>query len=249
MASMPVRPDRLPPPCPSWIYSNNSDTHTAKDRCWFGTDYIPFRSYVTDIAGGMVEVIGMGTVNLTTMSLPTQTDLDSHSSICLKNVLHTPAMLCNIIGRPIEDDYTIICDSSAPDSSGFILKNTNGRIAAYFKPMGEGPMLYQVQLGAPPLGHEFGISPLCSNGRYMIHAFWSQHERQRFEALMASGLMRASGVEPLTWAENRWLTKRFMSEWGIVLAYGLDYNVKEHREEGRAITRILMSHAKNEPNV
>ena len=158
-------------------------------------------------------------------------------------------MLCNIIGKPINDDYTILCGSSSPYDSGFIIKNPNSRIVAYFKPMGEGPMLYEIQLGAPPLGHEFGISPLCPNGLYMIHAFWSQRERRRFEALTAAGLMRASGVEPLTRAENHWLSKKFMSEKGIVLAYGLDYNRKEHREEGRAIMRILKSHAENELNV
>ncbi|KGO58989.1 hypothetical protein PEX2_093440 [Penicillium expansum] len=249
MASMPQRPVRPPPPCPSWVYSNNSDTHVAKDRCWFGQDYIPFKSHVTDIAGGSVEVIGMGTVNLTTMVSPAQTHPNPHGSLRLKNVLHAPAMLCNIIGSPVSDDYTVIYGPNSSDMSGFIVRNANGCIVAYFKPKGEGPGLYQVQLGQPPLGHEFGISPLCPNGLYMIHAFWSQRERHRFEILKASGLTRASGVEPLTLAERNWFGKQRMSEQAVTLAYGLNPDRREHREEGRAIMRILKSQTENEPKI
>ncbi|KAJ5383552.1 hypothetical protein N7517_001463 [Penicillium concentricum] len=247
MASMPQNPPRPPPPCPSWVFSNTSDTHVAKDRCWFGKDYIPFRSYVTDITGGPAVVIGMGTVNLATMSSPTQTDSDSHSSLCLKNVLHAPAMLCNIIGSPVEDDYTVFWGGlySSSDKSGEIMSKS-GRTVAYFKPMGQGPSLYQVQFSRPPLGYQFGISPLLQNGLYMIHAFWPQPERQRFALLKASGLIRASGVEPLTRSEKQWFGKRRMSENGILVEYGLNKNRKEHQEEGRAIMRILKSQAENE---
>ncbi|CAI7644617.1 unnamed protein product [Penicillium glandicola] len=249
MAAMGQRPEGPPPPCPSWVFSNNSDTHVAKDRCWFGKDYVPFRSYVTDLTGGVVEVIGMGTVDLATMSSPTQTGPDSHSILRLKNVLHTPAMLCNIIGRPVMEDYTVICGPTASDNAGWITKNNDGSSVAYFKPMSQGPNLYQVQLGEPPLGHQFGISPLFRNTLYMIHAFWSQRERRRFEMLKASGLIQASGVEPLTRSEKEWFRRRFMSEDSIMVAYGLDKNRWEHREEGRAIMRILKSHAENEPIV
>lgn len=147
------------------------------------------------------------------------------------------------------DDHTVICDRTASDNAGFIVKNTDGCIMAYFKPMSQGPKLYQVQLGEPPLGHEFGISPLCPNGLYMIHAFWSQRERQRFEILKASGLTRASGVEPLTEAETGWFRRNRMSEKAIRVAYGLNSNRREHQEEGRAIMRILKSHAENEPKI
>ncbi|KGO72140.1 hypothetical protein PITC_075780 [Penicillium italicum] len=249
MASMPQVSERPPPPCPSWVYSNNSDTHVAKDRCWFGQDYIPFRSYVTDIAGGSVEVIGMGTVNLATMSSPMQTHPNPHSSLRLKNVLHAPTMLCNIIGSPVRDDYTVMCGPIDSDMSGFLVRNADGRIMAYFKPMGQGPRLFQVQLGEPPLGHALGLSPLCPNGLYMIHAFWSQRERRRFEILKASGLTRASGVQPLTLAEKNWFGMHRMSERAIMLAYGLNHNRQEHREEGRAIMRILKAQTENEPKI
>ncbi|KAJ5405467.1 hypothetical protein N7465_006751 [Penicillium sp. CMV-2018d] len=248
MTSMPEKPRRPPPPCPSWVWSSNSDTHAAKDRCWFGDDYIPFRSYVTDIAGGCAEVIGMGTIILSTRGSPFQTGTRPNNFLRLKNVLHTPAMLCNIIGKPIMDDYTVIPTPSSPDLSGIIVANSNGSCQAYFKPMGQGPRLYQVQTHLPPLGHELGISPLCPNGNYLIHAFWSQRERRRFEIFKSSGLIRASGVAELTRAEKQWFGKRHMSEEGIALAYGLDYNRREHREEARAIMRILKSQAQNEPN-
>ncbi|CAI7595158.1 unnamed protein product [Penicillium palitans] len=241
-------PRRLPPPCPSWVWSSASDTHTAKDRCWFGDDYIPFRSYVTDIAGGWAEVIGMGTIILSTRGSPFQTGPHPDNYLRLKNVLHTPAMLCNIIGKPLLDDCTVIPTPSCPDVSGIIVDTLSGSIKAYFKPMGQGPLLYQVQTHLPPLGHDFGISPLCPNVTYLIHAFWSQRERRRFEIFKASGLIRASGVEALTQAEKRWFRQKHMTEEGITLAYGLDYNRVEHREEARAIMRILKAQAENEPN-
>lgn len=196
----------------------------------------------------MVEVIGMGTVHLATLSSPTQTGPDSNSILQLNNVLHTPAMLCNIIGRPLMEDYAVICGPIASDNAGWIMKN-DGSTVAYFKPMSQGPNLYQVQLGEPPLGHQFGISPLFPNTHYMIHAFWSQRERRRIEMLKASGLFQSSGVEPLTQSEKEWFRRRFMSEDAIIIAYGLDGNRWEHREEGRAIMRILKSHAENEPIV
>ncbi|OQE22134.1 hypothetical protein PENFLA_c013G04949 [Penicillium flavigenum] len=229
MASMPVRPDRPPPPCPSWVFSDKSDTHVAKDR-W-----------------GRAEVIGMGTVDLATMSPRTQTDPGSPSTLRLKNVLHAPAALCNIIGKPVTEDYTVIRGTTDSDHPGFIVKNTNGNIVAYFKPKDQGPDLYQVQLGEPPLGHEFGISPLCPNGNYLIHAFFSQRERHRFVILKFSGLIRASGVEPFTPTEKKWFGKNRMSEKAIRVAYGLDPNRKEHQEECRAIMRILKCQAENEP--
>ncbi|CAG8034437.1 unnamed protein product [Penicillium nalgiovense] len=228
------------------MYPSN-ETSVAKDRCWFGIDYIPFTSHFTDITGGRAEVIGMGTVDLATMSPPTQTDPGSPNTLRLKNVLHAPAALCNIIGRPVTDDHTVICGTTDSDYPGFIVKNTNGNIVAYFKPKNQGPDHYQVQLGEPPLGHEFGISPLCPNGNYLIHAFWSQNERHRFVIFKFSGLIRASGVEPFTPTEKKWFTKNRMSEKAIRIAYGLDPNRKEHQEECRAVMRILKYQAENEP--
>lgn len=190
----------------------------------------------------------MGTIILSTRGSPFQTGPHPNNYLRLKNVLHTPAMLCNIIGKPLLDDCTVIPTPSCPDVSGIIVDTLSGSIKAYFKPMGQGPLLYQVQTHLPPLGHDFGISPLCPNVTYLIHAFWSQRERRRFEIFKASGLIRASGVEALTQAEKRWFGQKHMTEEGITLAYGLDYNRVEHREEARAIMRILKAQAENEPN-
>ncbi|KAJ5189578.1 hypothetical protein N7491_005910 [Penicillium cf. griseofulvum] len=245
MATNGEYPERAPPPCPDWVFSNTSDTHVAKDRCWFGADYIPLSSHVTDMAGGSAEVIGIGTVNLTTMSSPTETNADLHSSLHLKNVLHAPGMICNIIGGPMMEDYAVSCGPSSSDNSGQIM-NKYGRTVAYFKPINPGPKLYLVQLAEPPSGYQFGISSLDPNGLYMIHAFWSHIERQRFASLKACGLTQASGVEPLTLSEKIWFRRRHMSQDGILIAYGLNKNRKEHQEEARAIMRILKSHAEIE---
>ncbi|TKW51478.1 hypothetical protein CTA1_6179 [Colletotrichum tanaceti] len=39
-------------PCPSWVWSNNSNAHAAKDRSWFGADYTPFKSAVGNLTDG-----------------------------------------------------------------------------------------------------------------------------------------------------------------------------------------------------
>ncbi|KXG48034.1 uncharacterized protein PGRI_019040 [Penicillium griseofulvum] len=242
MATIGQYPNRAPPPCPDWVFSNTSDTHVAKDRCWFGTDYTPFSSYVTDMAGGSAEVIGMGAVNLTTMNSPNETDPSLRDSLHLKNVLHVPAMLCNIIGSPMMEDYNVILGTSSPDNSGQIMSE-DGRTVAYFKPMDPGPKLYLVQISEPPSGYQFAFSPFHPNGLYLIHAFWSRVERQRFADLKAYGLTHVSGVDPLTESEKIWFTRNHMSQDRILVAYGLDNNRREHRQEARAIMRILKSHA------
>jgi hypothetical protein len=193
------------------------------------------------MAGGSAEVIGMGAVNLATMSLPNETNPNLRGSLHLKNVLHVPAMLCNIIGSPMVENYNVISGPSSSDNSGQIM-NEDGRTVAYFKPMNPGPKLYLVQLAEPPSGYQFALSPLHPNGLYLIHAFWSRVERQRFADLKAYGLTQA-GVEPLTEPEKIWFTRNHMSQDGILVAYGLEKNRREHREEARAIMRILKSHA------
>ncbi|KAK7427759.1 hypothetical protein QQZ08_005697 [Neonectria magnoliae] len=202
-------------PCPSWIWSNNSDIHAAKDRSWFGDDYTPLNSFVNDIMGGSTQVVGIGTVDLPTKTDPTKTGPRAHGILRLNNVLHAPGLLCNIIGRPVEDDYKIQDISSQSDQSGFIISRSNGRSVAYFKPLTRA-RFFEVRLSGPPVGPKVGPSPLNQQGIMLIHAFWPNSEREKFIALQAA---TDAATDGLTDAEKTWLKERYGGEYRFLKDY------------------------------
>ncbi|KAL5366367.1 hypothetical protein BJX96DRAFT_31768 [Aspergillus floccosus] len=240
-------------PCPSWIWSNNSDVHVAKDRSWFGDDYIPFESFVQNMFGGTVPVIGIGSVDLPTKTSPTKTGPRSHGILRLKNVLHAPSLFCNIIGRPILDDYMVECGTpkDPSGSSGSVTRRYDGRTVAYFKPQIGQVRLWEVRLSGPPVGPRVGRSPFKASGHYALHAFWPDSERQRFADLQTSARRVHTAVGYISrvpnWsststpAEKAWLKTHWGNEYRFLLSHGLSIYKNEDREEGRAILRALMS--------
>lgn len=199
-------------------------------------------SFFTDMVGNSIEVVGIGTVDLPTKSSPTETGPSSHGILRLKNVLHAPSMFCNLIGRPILDDYEIsLASGSALGPSGFITNRSDGRAVAYFKPLTGDVTLFEVQLSGPPVGPEVGPSPFRPSECYMLHAFWPASERQRFEALQASHQTQATASGPLTQAEKAWLKTHYGNEFEFLREYGLSIFKDEDREEGYTILRAIMS--------
>lgn len=164
----------------------------AKDRSWFSDDYTPFKTVVTDLCGGPMEIIGIGSVNLPVQTSPSQTGPSSQGILRLKTVLHAPGALCNILGKAILDELTWM---SIPreDTPGCFINPRNGSWVAYFKPRTQSPLL-EVQLSPPPIGPVVGPSPLSVSGHYMIHAFWAGSERRRFQAYrVARRTLRITG--------------------------------------------------------
>ncbi|KAJ5584608.1 uncharacterized protein N7459_004408 [Penicillium hispanicum] len=233
MAPFPQRNEQSTLPCPSWVFSNNSDVHVAKDRSWFGDDYTPFASSFHDISGNMIEVVGVGSVTLPTKTSPRQTGPSSHGILRLKQVLHAPGALCNLIGGPITDDHGVVTFVS-DGSSGFITKGPEGHPVAYFKPQGGNVVLLEVSLSEPPIGPRVGPSPFHPSGLYMIHAFWPETERRKFAA------------RPLTPAEKAWRKRHFGSEFKFLQMYDLSIYNEDDREQGRRISRALMSDGDSE---
>ncbi|RJE25155.1 hypothetical protein PHISCL_02494 [Aspergillus sclerotialis] len=227
-------------PCPAWVFSNNSNVHVAKDRCWFGDDYTPIESFVTDMLGNSIKVVGMGTVNLPTHISPTQTGPDSHGNVCLKNVLHAPTVICDIIGRPILHDYEVNLGDQR-EHSGFITNSCDGSPTAYFKPSSATVGFLEVQLSEPPSGPELGPSPFDSSALYMIHAFWPDSERTRIAGLLTSRQTKAKHVGPPTSAEKAWLKTHYGNEFKFLRSHGLRIYNKKERAEGRSIIRDMMS--------
>lgn len=249
MASSSRRNEQVSLPCPAWVWSNNSNVHVAKDRCWFGDDYTPLVSFFTDMVGNSIEVVGIGTVDLPTKISPTRTGPSSHGILHLKKVLHAPSIICNIIGQPILDDYNILTSfsESSLGRSGSITNLSDGRSVAYFKPLNRDTWFFQVRLSGPPVGPKVGPSPFNSSKNYMIHAFWPESERQRFAALQASRQIPATASGPLTSAEKTWLKTHYRTEFNFLRVHGLSIFKDEDREEGRTILRAIMSDDSDEP--
>lgn len=83
------------------------DGHSvAKDPGWF-TEYTPFETHLGDSYEMMtqpLQVVGIGTVELSTQASPDSAQDSSSPTLQLTTVLHVPSILCNIIGRPIMDE-------------------------------------------------------------------------------------------------------------------------------------------------
>ncbi|KAI5464228.1 hypothetical protein BGZ63DRAFT_401194 [Mariannaea sp. PMI_226] len=171
-----------PLPCPSWVYSNHSDTHVAKDRSWFGDDYLHFESFFDDMMGFASHVVGVGTVVLPVETQPTATGLARHGTLRLEKVLHCPDSLCNIIGNPIHDSHIVVIGPFGTHG-GEVLDPSTRLPVAYFTRASEEVSLPQLKLSEPPIGPVVGLSPFRSSRAYMIHAFWPSSERARFAAL------------------------------------------------------------------
>ena len=115
-------------------------------------------------------VLGIGSVEIPTISSPDASGASSHETILLHEVLHAPAAIYNFFGQPLSTDgYTLAFGSDNPKSLGTI-KDHQGKDVAYLDaehpkwapkvrcaPDGTtlGPYVFQKNDGAPTLlgGH------------------------------------------------------------------------------------------------
>ena len=94
-----------------WVFARSSNVHIASDRDWFSS-YTPFSSYVYDYhplfpPGEPMIVLGIGTVMLDVRvrAGTPNSEASSHCLLGLKNVLHVPSFIVNVVGAPILDNY------------------------------------------------------------------------------------------------------------------------------------------------
>ncbi|EFQ91060.1 hypothetical protein CFE70_001445 [Pyrenophora teres f. teres 0-1] len=230
------------PLCPDWVFLNNANVHVAKDRGWFKT-YTPFTSTVNPSplfnAQQRTPVLGIGTVEIPTKRSPNITGVSSHGSIVLREVLHVPDYICNVIGRPLlfTDGYNVTT-SFGKKSLGTI-KDSQGRNAAFFDP---ARPLFVIKVRCPPNGPTLGPHALKKDGNYMLGCEWDAIEKLKWEEFKASGGISTSGPNSASYTaeETAFLKKHYGSEFHFLTQHGLKIHAEKDREEGRAILRTLM---------
>lgn len=192
-------------------------------------------------------MIGVGSVDLPTKTLPKKTGPSSHGVIHLKNVLHVPTILCNVIGRGLRDDY----DERRPYSNvpgnfpgliSYIFHRDNECLVAYTQSLGEGTNLREIRISGPPVGPRVGHSPFdpMPKNLYAICPYWYYDEKQKLASLLASNRKKLIRSMPLTKTEMAWLKKHFESEYHFLRMHGLSIYNENERGKGRFILRILM---------
>ncbi|KAK4163788.1 zinc-binding domain-containing protein [Cladorrhinum sp. PSN259] len=178
MASMLTQGNMPSLPCPDWVLSS-SNVHVARDRSWFGNDYVAFRSHLAD--GLVIE--GVGSVTLSVKRSPTGTGRSNHTTLLLTNVLHVPGAICNILGL---HEYELDVNFQEPLKSS--IQDQSGQRLACFREV-KGTGLLALRLSGPPHGPQVGPSSLSAIGlnTNAIVAVWPEAEKQiwaSYQALM-----------------------------------------------------------------
>lgn len=206
---------------------------------------------------GYLPVLGVGTVEIPTERSPNRSGVSSHGSLHLKQVLHVPDFICNVIGGIVEgsDGYNVeTCNG--PKTTGTI-KDDRGKNVAYFDP---SRPLFSIRVRDQPDGPRLGPHVLEKGGMYMLSCQWDAIQQQRWLEYQAQGGLNNLGSEPAratdtnlpyTDAEKMFLKEHWQDEYHFLLQLGLKIYQDEDRAVGRSILRTLMREddtGKDSPN-
>ncbi|KAM3516043.1 hypothetical protein MY11210_000325 [Beauveria gryllotalpidicola] len=188
-------------PCPAWVFSPESNAHRAKDRSWFGDDYQTISSALSLQRRAsdslQLEVIGIGTVELPVKRRPDARGAQSHGVLRLRNVLHVPSGLCNVVGgRALLADYAVrrgpggireIADKNGGGAAVAYLHQPNARL---------GSRHLQVRLSGPPIGPRLGPSPFVQGESYSFGACWHDDAREQVMRTLAKSKPAMADSKP-----------------------------------------------------
>ncbi|KAL8349305.1 hypothetical protein RB601_001915 [Gaeumannomyces tritici] len=228
-----ANPNETPGLCPDWALTD-SNVHVARDRAWFST-YTPFQT----ILNGSLQVVGIGDVHLPVKLFPKRSGPESHGTLHLRNVLHAPTIICNVVGDGFTGDY----DRTSWSYDETVISTQDDRRLGCF--LGPSPLV--LQLSGPPIGPVVGPSTLEPGVAYMLSVFWPDSERQRWAAAQTGRLGSGSDnaedapLAPYTAEERAWLKREWGSEFEFLRTYGLSIYKDEDCEEGRVIARAMMN--------
>ncbi|KAM6528880.1 hypothetical protein FALCPG4_009832 [Fusarium falciforme] len=213
-------------------HSRNRLSSVARDRNWFSDDYVPFQTRIHDSRGIWFEAVGIGTV-----VLPIVQSEGERGEIILKNVLHYPDAVCNIVGSLVSCGERV-----------WTLRDDKMRPAVYFE-LGQDKPFHPLLLSGPPCGARLGRCPLDEKRNSLFGLYLPENERERFE--VSQGRARVSQEEeeedisvPLTDHEKAWLKKYWRSEFQFLAAYALSIYHEGDRSVGRDFLRQFMAEDK-----
>lgn len=193
-----------------------------------------------------LPVLGIGTVEIPTKRSPNRSGVSSYSSLRLKEVLHVPGFICNVIGGHIESSDGYHLDTCGSPKSNGTIRDRRGKHLAYFDP--KRP-LFSIRVKNQPGGPKFGPHVLQKGILYMLSCEWESTEQQRWLDYQRQGGMNdhtsksACSINtnpPYTAAEKGFLKAAWRDEYHFLLQHGLKISNDEDRAEGRLILRALL---------
>lgn len=194
-------------------------------------------------------MLGIGTVEIPTKRSPNRSGVSSHGSLHLKEVLHVPSVICNIIGNPIFSDGYVIPEFSTKSGT---IKDSQGKTMAYFDP--KRP-LFCIKVRNSPEGPKLGPYALQKDEMYMLSCRWQPDEVQKWLDFKArNGLDNRGSTQmtdtdpPYTDEEKSFLKTHFRNEYHFLVQHGLKIHRDEDRAEGRRILRAIMSEDEEDSN-
>ncbi|KAF3927755.1 hypothetical protein ABW21_db0208569 [Orbilia brochopaga] len=220
----------------SWVFGSGSDVHACADISWFDT-YTAFASKTMENLG----ILGVGTVKL-----KVKTDFEgSLNEITLKDVIHVPSMICNLVGAPIQEEFIVITGPYPDEPIGgeFLDEHTHARKGLLSK---YNPLMTLLLSDDTP-----GKVTLIRGALYQIRVCWGYEERARFQAFKEQQMsgatakeMEYSGKDPLTLQERAWLKEgKWGDEYNFFVQNGLNIHDEDDRAQGRSMIRGYINEA------
>lgn len=160
-----------------------------------------------------------------------------HATVKLRNVLHTPKAICNIIGAPICDDYDVVLGSFRNPANAGTITLPNGTAVGFFTLKSR----FQLRLSVPPVGPHVGPSPFEPGTNHIIRAEWPSSERQKWLPSPRTPGPMAAPDRPSA-EERKWLNMHYGNEYKFLAAHRLRIRDEEERHEGLQVMRALMQH-------
>lgn len=132
-----------------WIWSSSSNVHVAIHRDWF-TSFTAFSSTITSgSATHAVEGVGDVTLDMRRMvgaaAKAAKNKAMVNSTIILRGVIYVPTFICNVMGEPVRQDYSVsigvdklLMDKTTGRGVGLLERNEAGLSKVILKGQAKG---------------------------------------------------------------------------------------------------------------
>jgi hypothetical protein len=212
-----------------------TDVSIAKTKNWF-EDYTPFASEVKQShRKTRLKVFGVDTVPLTV-----KTSKKGRKTILLRNVLHVPSAVCNVIGLTEDMSDTIWCSSPpamirAADGLPILLCTVRFSL-----------LIARLTSLAPKIktGTRILTSRKHPNNGCKIQYRWSDAEKARWESFhLQISVPNETDMQcpPYTEAEKFWVKQNFGNEYNLLRLFNCSMFNEQDRTDVRELVRAEMA--------